>query len=83
MNPCECHGCKWFYVRELNRGKDYMCSYSKYHQSGMKWGRLVSIKRKKTCNRKEFKTYNHESHIHQTAVGESYRSRYKKITIML
>lgn len=54
MNPCECHGCKWFYVRKLNGGKDYMCSYSKNHQSGMKYGRLVSIKRKKTCNRKEF-----------------------------
>lgn len=23
------------------------------HQTGMKWGRLINIKRKKTCNRKE------------------------------
>lgn len=32
---------------------EYMCSYVRNHQTGMKWGRLINIKRKKTCNRKE------------------------------
>lgn len=53
MNPCECYGCKWFYIRNINGYTDYMCSYSRNHQKGMKWGRLVSIKKKKNCKRKE------------------------------
>ena len=36
-----------------NFDTEYMCSYVRNHQTGMKWGRLINIKRKKTCNRKE------------------------------
>ena len=48
-----CHGCKWFYIRTIKGYTEYMCSYVRNHQTGMKWGRLINIKRKKTCNRKE------------------------------
>lgn len=48
-----CHGCKWFYIRTIKGYTEYMCSYARNHQTGMKWGRLINIKRKKTCNRKE------------------------------
>lgn len=48
-----CHGCKWFYIRTIKGCTEYMCSYVRNHQTGMKWGRLINIKRKKTCNRKE------------------------------
>ena len=45
MNPAYCDDCKWFYIRTIKRRTDYMCSYSRYHQTGMKFGRLVNIKR--------------------------------------
>ena len=53
MKPFECHGCKWFYVRLINGTKEYFCTYSKNHQTGMKFGRIVGIHRIKSCNRKE------------------------------
>lgn len=53
MRPFECHGCKWFYVRLINGTKEYFCTYSKNHQTGMKLGRIVGIHRIKRCNRKE------------------------------
>ena len=53
MRPEECHGCKWFYARKIKCFTEYMCSYSRNHQTSMKGGRLVNIKRKKNCKRKE------------------------------
>lgn len=53
MRPEECHGCKWFYARTIKGFTEYMCSYTRFHQTGMKYGRLVNIKRKKNCKRKE------------------------------
>lgn len=53
MCPFECHGCRWFYTRELKGIKEYYCTYSKNHQTGMKFGRVVSIRRIKSCNKKE------------------------------
>lgn len=59
MRPEECHGCKWFYARTIKGFTEYMCSYSRYHQTGMKYGRLVNIKRKKHVIKKkyEYETY--------------------------
>lgn len=42
-----CHGCKWFYIRTIKGYTEYMCSYVRNHQTGMKWGRLINIKRKR------------------------------------
>lgn len=53
MEPCDCHGCRWFYIKRIDRYIEFMCTYTKNHQTGMKWGRLVNIKRIKHCNRKE------------------------------
>lgn len=41
-----CHGCKWFYIRTIKGYTEYMCSYVRNHQTGMKWGRLINIKKK-------------------------------------
>lgn len=49
----ECHGCKWFYTRKLKGTKECFCTYSKNHQEGMKFGRIIGIHRIKSCNRKE------------------------------
>lgn len=48
-----CNSCRWFYIRIIKGHTEYMCSYARNHQKGMKWGRLINIKKKKTCNRKE------------------------------
>ena len=53
MKPFECHGCKWFYVKELKGFKECYCTYALYHRKGMKPGRCVGIHRIKSCNRKE------------------------------
>jgi hypothetical protein len=45
MSPSECHSCKWFYIIELKGVKEYFCTYSKNHQTNMKFGRIVDIHR--------------------------------------
>lgn len=52
MRPFECHGCCWFYIKELKGVKAYFCTYSKNHQKNMKFGRIVGIHRIKSCNRR-------------------------------
>ena len=53
MKPFECHGCKWFYTKELKGFKEFYCTYALYHHKDMKPGRCVGIHRIKSCNRKE------------------------------
>lgn len=55
MKTFECHGCEWFYTRELKGVKEYFCTYSMNHQAGMKFGRIIGIHRIKSCTRKEIK----------------------------
>lgn len=53
MKPFECHGCKWFYTKELKGFKEFYCTYALHHHKDMKPGRIVGIHRIKSCNRKE------------------------------
>ena len=55
MKPWECDGCKWCYRRApMNGGycADYFCTFTRFNQpeGSMKYGRIVNIERKKSCN---------------------------------
>lgn len=55
MRPEECRLCQWFYTRTYKGYTEHLCTYSFYHSRGVKFVRMVNIKRKKSCKRKEVK----------------------------
>lgn len=52
MRLKDCIGCEWLYTKTLSDTTEYLCTYSKFHQTGMKYGKNVHIERIKHCKKR-------------------------------
>lgn len=50
MHIHECYDCEWYY--HVGKWRDF-CTYRKFHNTGKKKGRIVSIKKIKQCKNKK------------------------------